>query len=297
MNHKSLATTLFLAASASAVSTAFATDQIAMHLNVTDCNRCHSSPIQSRSDLKAGVQAAYNKDMRNLTGLIAYLATNQAANTKPVISPIALQWDAEAGQPLTIPLSVMDAEQDAFQLLGTLPGSSFGPEYVANTGLPTVDFKWTPTVAQANKIYTVKFTAKETLSTKKLSSLPVTAKIRVWPAGNRDQAYVKQLVVSTTKWAANKLSLKGKVTLNPLMTASEKTAFLKRTDLTVNISQGISGTGTVIANLLPITLLPNANWTLVDIPLAAPFACSVTVSFEGVKAARLITGAPKTCIK
>ena len=220
-------------------------------------------------------------------------------NTKPSITPIALEWDAEVGQLLTIPLSVTDAEQDAFQITGKLPKGAppLSTEYTASNGLPTVDFNWTPIPAQANKVYAVKFKAKETSTTKKLSSLPVTAKVRVWPAGNRDQAYIRKFMVSTTKWTAGNLVLKGKVIFNKLVTAAEKTTLSNRTDWTVNITQGDTGTGTVISSLEPIILDKGGNWTLSNIALVAPFSCNVTVKFEEKLAVRKINGAPKDCFK
>jgi hypothetical protein len=201
-----------------------------------------------------------------------------------------------------IPLSVFDEQQDAFQLIVTpkLPdGAKLSDEYTADNNLPTVNFEWTPTSAQANKIYTLKFKAKETATVLKLSSLPVTAKIRVWPAGNRDQSSVQKLVVSTSKWAGDSLSLKGKIILNKLLTATEKSAYLGRKDLTVSITQGKTGTGADINAAVPIQFDAKGNWTLTGIALPASpaFSCNLTVDFEGAKAARIISGAPKDCIK
>jgi hypothetical protein len=269
-----------------------------------DCSTCHTS-VFGGGELKAAARDAYLKggvmpglsDFVKSTQMIQTLAT---INTKPVISPIALEWDAEAGQALSIPLSVTDAEQDSFQIAGKLPsGSSLSTEYTASNGLPTVDFQWTPTDTQVNKVYTIKFTAKETATSKKLSSLPITAKVRVWPAGDRDQAYISKFIVSTSKWAGDSLMVKGKVIFNKLVTAAEKAVLLNRTDWTVNITQGTTGTGTgtAISSLQPITLDKGGNWTLSNISLIAPFSCNITVEFEGKLAARKITGAPTSCLK
>lgn len=265
-----------------------------------DCGVCHATSSGGGGIKKAAMDAFIAGGV--IPGLKNFVNSSKSAplptNTKPVISSIALEWDAEADQALTIPLSVTDAEQDAFQISGKLPsGSSLSTEYTANNGLPTVDFKWTPTAAQANKTYTVTLTAKETSTAQKLSSLPVTAKVRVWPAGNRDQAYISKFIVSTTKWTVGNLTLKGKVIFNTLVTAAEKTTLLNRTDWTVNITQGTTGTGTAISSLQPITLDKGGNWTLSNISLVAPFSCNATVGFEGKMAARKITGAPKDCLK
>jgi hypothetical protein len=266
-----------------------------------DCSTCHTS-VFGGGELKAAARDAYLEG-GVVPGLSDFVKGTQSqpqasSNTKPVISSIALEWDAEVGQTLTIPLSVTDAEQDAFQITGKLPsGSSLSAEYTADNGLPTVDFQWTPTDAQVNKPYTIKFKAKETSTTKKFSSAPVTAKVRVWPAGDRDQAYIKKIVISTSKWTADNLALKGKVTFNKLVTAAEKAVFLSRTDLTVNLTQGATGTGTAISSSEPIALDSGGNWVLNNIPLVAPFPCHVTVEFEGKFAARKITGAPSDCLK
>lgn len=279
------------------VSNVSARPEYAAQLGVS-CLLCHHSSVGNGSNIRSAALSAFMEG-GVVPGLKNFVDGNKTpTNSKPVISSIALEWDAEAGQALTIPLSVTDAEQDAFQIAGKLPsGFSLSAEYTASNGLPTVDFQWTPTDAQANKIYTVKFTAKETSTTKKLSSAPVIAKIRVWPAGDRDQAYIGKFMVSTTKWTADNLKLKGKVTFSKLVTATEKAAFLSRTDLTVSLTQGTTGTGTSIRSLEPIALDQGGNWILNNIPLVAPFSCKVTVEFEGKFAARKITGAPTDCLK
>ena len=295
MTHKLTLSTVIVVASLGLAGTVSATEQIAAKLNTTDCNKCHSSPIQSKTDLRPGVSSAYNQDQRNLTGLKAFLAQSPAV--KPAINPIAVEWDAEVGQRLEIPLSVSNVELGAFRILGKLAGLSFSADYIADSGLPTIDLQWTPTAAQANKAYTLKLTAQETLSAKKLSSVPKTVKIRVWPQGNRDTAYISKLMVATSKWANNMLTLKGKVILNPLMTAAEKSAFLQRTDLTVSLTQGTSGTGMALSPALALHLQSNGSWILADIPLPAPVPCSLTVSLDGAKASRTLNGAPKDCVK
>lgn len=226
-------------------------------------------------------------------------ATPPAPNpNKPIISPIAAQWDAEVGQELSIPLSVSDEEQNPVQLTAkpALPGATFSAEYTGDNGLPTFDYLWTPAADKANKVVTVTFTAQETDTAKKFKSKPIKAKIRVWPAGDRDQASVQKVVISTAKWLDGKLSLKGKVTLNKLLSAQEKTDFLARNDFTVNITQGSDGTGTDIEVAQPITLDAKGGWTLIDLPLPAASSCNLTMEFEGKMATRKIAG-DKSCIK
>jgi hypothetical protein len=220
---------------------------------------------------------------------------------KPVISHIAAEWDAEVGQPLAIPLSVTVPGQGAFQIVAKpLPnGAAYSTEYTStSTHLPTIDFDWTPVAAEANKVYKVTFTAQETAGSK-LKSAPIKTTIRVWPAGESvDQRSVQKLVVSSVNWASNELTLKGKVVLSNLLTPAEKTTFLARQDLKVNIFQGTTGTGTEIVAAEPIKFDSKGNFSLSGIALTGTtFNCSLTVDFELVKAARKIGGAPKTCAK
>jgi len=275
-----------------------ANPQIAGKYGTADCTLCHTSMDGGQNNLRPGVEAAYDKDKKNLTALRQLLeGGSPTTNTKPTLSLIGAEWDAEVGQMLTIPLSVSDNEQDSFAIVGKYPNGSFSPEYTADNSLPTVDYQFTPTAAQANKVFKVKFQAKETDTVKKYASNAIQAKIRVWPAGDRDQAFVSKWIVAKTKWQNGSVSLSGKVVLNKLMNAEEKNAFLGRNDLVVDISQGTDGLGAVISAAQPLSFDNKGNWSLANLPLAEPFACSLTVEFEGKKASRKIAGAPKTCLK
>jgi hypothetical protein len=217
-------------------------------------------------------------------------------DTKPTLNSISPEWDAEAGQPFTIPLSVVDAEQDDFVITGGPKGSTFSQSYDLNQ-LPTVDFQWTPTDAQANKIYTVKFKAKETAA-KKLSSNIVTAKIRVWPAGGQtDAASVSKFSVSTTKWKPDVLTLSGKVKLNKIMSPAQRMAFLAK-ELDLTITSGNTGTGLPVGSSpLLLKLANNGNWT-VTMPLSeAEVPCQITLKYQDRPATRTVSRAPKNCLK
>jgi hypothetical protein len=217
-------------------------------------------------------------------------------DTRPILSPISLEWDIEVGQHFAIPLSVSDPEQDDFIIIGGPAGSAFSEPEDINQ-LPTRFFLWTPTPEQANKIFTVKFKAKETES-KKLVSNIVTTKIRVWPAGGQtDEASVSKFNVSTVKWNADVLTLSGKVVLNKIMSAAQRSEFLaKQLDLT--LTAGNTGMGLPVGSSpLPLTLLANGNWT-VTMPLpAAEVPCQITLSYEGRPAARTVSRAPANCLK
>ncbi len=209
-------------------------------------------------------------------------------NTKPVLNSVTQQWDIEAGQLLTIPLSVKDAEQDEFMITGSVTGSTFSQVYPnAGTLLPTIDFQWTPTATQVNKIYTITFMAKETKTVQKLASNKVSVRIRVWPAGNRDAASVNKLNVSTSVWKAGTLTLTGNVVLNSLLTTAERQTFIaKKLDLTV--INGKNATNGVIIGTVPLTLDKKGNWSVSLAVAQAP--CDITLQYEGQNASRTVTG-------
>lgn len=189
-------------------------------------------------------------------------------------------------------MSVSDHQNDALHIIASkLPEGAQVDDHA-------LDFKWTPTDAQADKIYVVKFTVKETSTKNHYASAPVTAKIHVWPAGN--PADVSQLVISTSTWKEGTLRVKGKVVLNKWMLPTEKTEFLSKTDLAINVTQGKTGTGAPIGNSpRPITLDHKGNWALdnLALPASAAFPCSVSVEINGVKADHKIAGAPKKCLQ
>ncbi|NOU13550.1 MAG: hypothetical protein HOO92_06205 [Methylococcaceae bacterium] len=204
------------------------------------------------------------------------------------------------GEELLIPLSVTDQEEDEFTIITKLPlGATISDPRTAENGLPTRDFKWTPTAGQENRIYSLKFAAKEIRDKKALSSKPVAVKIHVWPAG--DHAQVSKLIVSTAKWSAGSLTLKGKVALNKWMLPTEKTEYLASTE-TISFVAGINGKGINIGTSQQITFDPKGNWTLspVTLPETPAFSCNVTLQIEGengAKATKKIAGTPKTCEK
>jgi hypothetical protein len=208
-------------------------------------------------------------------------------NTKPVLNAVALQWDAKVGELITIPLSVKDTEQDAFMMIGSVAGSKFSAVHPdEKTLLPTIDFQWTPTAVQVNKIYTIPFQAKETKTTQKFISNKVSVRIRVWAASDRNSASITKLNVMTNVWTAGKLNLAGNVIFNNLLTAAERKNFIaQKLDLTVSDSKG------VLVGSTPLTLDEKGNWSVV-LP-ATQATCDIILQFDGQNAARTIAG----CIK
>jgi hypothetical protein len=212
--------------------------------------------------------------------------TPTTKNTKPVLNSVAKQWDATVGELFTIPLSVNDAEQDEFTIIGKVAGSTLSAIHPDAAGLPSIDFEWTPTASQANKIFTITFQAKETKTTPKLISNKVSVKIRVWAANNRNSASVKTFAVTTSKFANGNLNLVGKVTLNTILTATEKKDFFaQKLDLTVSDKTG------VLIGTTPLTLDANGNWSA-NLP-ANSSTCDIILQYEGKNAARTVAGCTK----
>jgi len=214
-------------------------------------------------------------------------------NTKPVLNSVNAEWNIEVGQQLIIPLSVKDAEQDEFVLKGATTGSKFSSVYTdAKSLLPTVDFQWTPTVTQLNKIYTISFQAKETKTAEKYLSNKISVRIRVWAAGNRDAASVSKFNVATSAWSANKLTLTGNVVFNNLLTPAERQAFIaKKFDLTV--TSGSTSKGALIATT-PLKLDSKGNWSVSFALAQTQVPCDITVQYEGQNAARTVAGCSKS---
>jgi hypothetical protein len=181
---------------------------------------------------------------------------------------------------------VKDAEQDAFMMTGSVAGSKFSAVHPDAAGLPSIDFTWTPTAAQVNKIFTITFQAKETKTAKRLASNKVAVKIRVWAAGDKSAASITKLNVITSKWTTGKLNLAGNVVLNSLLTPAERQAFIaQKLDLTVSAKNG------ALVGSTPLTIDAKGNWS-VALPVAQ-VACDIILQFDGQNAARTVAG----CVK
>ena len=232
----------------------------------------------------------------NLTKTACVKPPVTAVNTKPVLNAVAQQWDAKVGELISIPLSVKDAEQDVFAMSGSVAGSKFSVVHPDAAGLPSIDFLWTPTAAQVNKIFTISFMAKETKTALKLASNKVSVKIRVWAAGDRSAASITKLNVITSAWSGGKLTLAGNVVFNKLLTAAEKQAFIaQKLDLTV--TSGINPIGGALVGAATVTLDKNGNWSISFPVTQAQVPCDVTLQYDGQNASRTVSGAPATCLK
>ena len=286
----------------------FATESIANSLGVyPSCDGCHTNANLNSADkgnLKSAAKTAYNKDKRGLSGLKTFLAsttpiltcvapqvlinnvcsTVSTINTKPSLNAIAQQWDVQVGETLIIPISVNDAQEDDFQIIASkLVGSSLSDRYVGESGLPSVDFKWTPAAVDVNKIKTVTFNAKESNTKQKYLSNKISVKIRVWPEGDRDFASITKLKVTKTVWKDGILSLAGAITFNKLLTNTERQDFI---DKSPNLSlYNLSG---VEIYSTPLVVKINGNWQISAKLTSIP--CDVTFQFSGQNASHKVIG-------
>jgi hypothetical protein len=264
------------------------------------CTSCHTSQPGSGDTVKPAAKQAYNNG--ELNGLKEYLKIFNA-NSKPVLLPINGQWNVQVGEiPLTIPLSVKDKEADNFVMQlsnASQPvapkGYSFSKPYtLASNQLPTVNFIWKPTTAQKNKNYTASFSANETTATgsKQLSNI-VTANIFVWAARPVSAKYIiNQFMVDNAKWAANKLTLTGRIAFKPKISAPIKAAALNALRLRLK-----SNAGAVVG--IPMPIKPNTLgvWTSTMPLTAAQVPCLIKAEYEGLTVASTVKPVPSTCLK
>lgn len=286
----------------------FATESIANSLGVyPSCDGCHTNANLNSADkgnLKSAAKTAYNKDKRGLSGLKTFLAstmpiltcvapqvlinnvcsTVSTINTKPSLNAIAQQWDVQVGETLIIPISVNDAQEDDFQIIASkLVGSSLSDRYVGESGLPSVDFKWTPAAVDVNKIKNVTFNAKESNTKQKYLSNKISVKIRVWPEGDRDFASITKLKVTKTVWKDGMLNLAGAITFNKLLTNTERQDFIDKSSyLSLYNLSGVE------IYSMPLVVKINGNWQISAKLTSIP--CDITLQFSGQNASRKVIG-------
>jgi hypothetical protein len=261
------------------------------------CTGCHTTQVgASKSNAKAAVRTAYKSG-----GVIPDLQSFLKLSA-PVLLPIDNQWNVQVGEvPLVIPLSVKDKEADAFvmQLTNAVSplaskGYTFSKPYtVASSHLPAIDLNWKPSAAQKNKNYTAILQAKETAGGKQLSNI-VTTNIFVWAArAASPKNVVEQFSVDTAKWAANKLTLTGRIVFKKSAIAAAKATALKTLQLNIK-----SNAGTVVGK--PVLLKPaptTGAWTSSFALTVTQVPCLVKAEYEKLNAARTVKPAPATCIK
>jgi hypothetical protein len=215
-----------------------------------------------------------------------------AQNTKPILKTVPQEWDVNVGELLSIPLSVNDAQQDEFTLTSTMIMGEFGAVHNNNENLPTIDFLFTPTEEQGNKIYTTTFSAKETKTTQHYVSNKVAIKIRVWPSTNHDIDAATQLTISNAQWQSSTLHLDGQVVLNHLLTMEERQAFINQQfDLIIRSPEDN------ILHIEPLILSNQGLWEI-SFPLSLQQTpCHVMLEFNTRKARHQVLNAPLSCFK
>jgi len=254
------------------------------------CTSCHNDNFGN--GFKPGVLAAFEQG--GLAGLKAFLHPAAPKDTKPVIRSINSKWDITVGEtPLVIPIKVYDAEKDSFALHGSAPaGYTLSSVYTDSVSkLPTIDFRWAPTAAQANKLYLLSVYAKETGSGRTLSSSAVKTVIQVWPARTSTTKNVSQFMLQSAQWKNGKLILAGRLVFKSNLSSAQRAAALASLTMSIKSSDGHTLHS-------PVKLAPKANnsWyksiTLInaddeDDEQKPP--CAVKLEYEGLKVARAVS--------
>jgi hypothetical protein len=260
------------------------------------CYDCHLSTGGFKPEVVAAVNAStsYNDKIARLT---AYIQTLYAPDTKPVLHPVNVKWNITVGEvPLSIPFVVSDAENDTFNIHGSVATGMTVSAITTNTvsQLPTCNLKWTPTAAQAGKNYPVSIYVKETGTGRTLASNTVATSVKVWPArANAATAKVKQFSVLSAQWKSGMLKLTGQVLFKSTVTAAQRTTALA--NLRLNIK---SQSGKVIGSPLALSPTSTGNWTKSLSLTASQVPCMAVSDYEGLKAERGVNLAPATtCVK
>ena len=289
MNTRFCSTAFMLFWAMGVVTTAWAYPQYVEPAGASGCTSCHSDSYGN--GFKPGVLSAFEDD--GLDGLYDFLHPN----TAPVIRAINKKWDITVGEAaLVIPIKVYDAEKDSFALHGSAPsGYTLSSLYTDSaTKLPTINIRFAPTPAQANKLYSLKVYAQETGNRRNLNSNTVSAQIQVWPARTSATRYVSQFSLENAQWQDNKLKLAGRLVFKASTTDAQRQWALTNLAMTIKNTKGST-------LYMPVKLTPSAtgNWSKAltlpvddehedeEDPLKPP--CAVRLEYEGFKVARMVT--------
>jgi hypothetical protein len=285
---------LLLATSALLASDALALEEFVELTGAKGCTDCHKDDLGN--GYLPGVLEAFDSPLGFIEGLKAFLNKGAVGpiNTAPVLHPINPKWDVTVGEmPLVIPLQVTDKEDDSFTLHGSAPsGYSSSKVYVKNN-LPTIDFSWRPTAAQANKSYPVSLYVQETGDGSPLKSNTITATIQVWPARNSKTKNVAQFMLQGAQWKNKALTLNGQLTFKSNLSSAQLKTAMSSLSMTVT-----SASGKIISQPVKLSANNTGSWTKTFTLGANETPCTVKVSYEGLNAARPVSQAPSsTCVK
>ncbi|SJM90712.1 hypothetical protein [Crenothrix polyspora] len=298
MNKKILSVATLVIGSISGISDVLAKPEFVIPAGATGCTNCHLDDFGF--GFKAGVLDAFKG---GLPGLKAFLHPTpiKSGDSKPILHPINTYWDVTVGgTPLVLPLLVSDAEDDMFTVNISTPtnalpvkGAILSQERTdIASNLPAIDFKWRPTVAQANQTYTVNFTAQEKGTGRTLLSNTVTATINVWPARKTATKNVNQFKIQRAQWSNNTLTLAGAVIFKNGLTTAQRAAALKALYLNMRTNSGL-----VVGTASHLTVDASGNWKKTVPFKAATVPCTVKLEYEGLNATSPVKLAPKTCLQ
>jgi hypothetical protein len=278
-------------AALSTATTVYARPEYVAPTGASGCTDCHLNNYGQ--GFQSGVISAASG---GIAGLTAFIQSLNSPDTKPRLSPINVKWNVTVGEtPLSIPFVVSDAENDTFSVNGSVAAGMQVSTITTNAaGLPTFNLTWKPTAAQAGGNYSISIYAKETGAGRILSSVPVTANVKVWAArANAATAKVKQFTLQSARWSNNSLKLTGQVLFKPSVTAAQRTAALA--NLRMNVT---SQTGMVIGMPLAVAPTLTGNWTKSLKLSNSQVPCTVVVNYEGLKAEYPVNLAPAaTCVR
>jgi hypothetical protein len=298
MNKKMLSVAMLVIGTMGLITDALAFPEFVVPAGATGCTDCHLDDLGT--GFKSGVLDAAKG---GLPGLKEFLHPTpvKAGDTKPVLHPINEYWDVTVGAaPLVIPLLVSDAEDDTFTINMSKPANSLATKGAIfsqertdlESNLPAIDFRWQPTAAQANKTYTVNFTAKEKGVGHKLLSNTVTATINVWPTRHSATKNVSQFKVQRAQWSNNNLNLAGAVVFKDSLTKAQRNAALKTLNLKMR-----SNSGSKVGTVSRLTVDANGNWKKTVHLNGATVPCTIKLEYEGLNATSPVKLAPKACLQ
>ncbi len=292
---------LLMASSALLASNAFAWPSYVQLTGAKDCASCHIT-AQGNGYLP-GILAAARSSQGVIEGLKAFLREAgiieeeqevTKPNTAPVLHPINAKWDVTVGeQPLIVPLQVSDKEDDTFALHGSAPSGYSTSRIYSKNNLATIDFRWSPTAAQANKNYFINVFVQETGDGRNLKSNLISANIQVWPARESQTKQVGQFLLQAAQWKGENLNLSGQLFFKKSISPA-----LRRKALSTLTMEITSASGIPISQAVKLKPNNKGSWTSTLTLGAGETPCVVKVSYEGLIAARPVSQAlAGTCVK
>lgn len=211
------------------------------------------------------------------------------AKDKPRVNALPDQ-DVSVGETLSITVSALDCNDVPIVIKASkLKGSSMpaASQDFDDSGLWTGIFTFTPTQSQANKSFTVKFTAVETEDERRAST-PRPVRIRVFPAGSSyDDGAVAAVKIQSARWSNGNLRVKGKVLFSKTLNAAERNSLVAGASLSLT-----DASGAVTYASVPVK--PNGQWSS-QTPAAAESGvpCEISAQFYGKSATpRTVKKAP-----